>query len=321
MALANIAWVLASNGRRVLVIDWDLEAPGLHRYFAPFLLDPRLEFSEGLIDFFVNYAEAATKESGGAGDANWFVPYSNLLQYANSLDWQFSGDGTIDFVPAGRQNGGYSSRVSSFDWRRFYEQFDGGLFLETVKERLREEYDYILIDSRTGVSDTSGICTVQMPDQLVACFTYNMQSLAGTAAVASSIFESRRGSSGEHTIDIWPIPMRVELAEQDRLERVRRASYERLSPLLWRLSPQEIDSYWDAVEVMHYAYYSYEEVLATFADSPGRSNSLLSTIERITAYLTGGEITRLSPPSEERRRNVLGKYLRQITDWGVSIQT
>ena len=32
MALANIAWILASAGKRVLAIDWDLEAPGLHGY-------------------------------------------------------------------------------------------------------------------------------------------------------------------------------------------------------------------------------------------------------------------------------------------------
>ena len=31
MALANVAWLLASNGYRVLAIDWDFEAPGLHR--------------------------------------------------------------------------------------------------------------------------------------------------------------------------------------------------------------------------------------------------------------------------------------------------
>ena len=40
IALANVAWILAMNGNRVLVIDWDLEAPGLHRYFHPFLDDP-----------------------------------------------------------------------------------------------------------------------------------------------------------------------------------------------------------------------------------------------------------------------------------------
>lgn len=34
MALANIACLLAQRqGQRVLMIDWDLEAPGLYRYF------------------------------------------------------------------------------------------------------------------------------------------------------------------------------------------------------------------------------------------------------------------------------------------------
>jgi MinD-like ATPase involved in chromosome partitioning or flagellar assembly len=27
MALANVAWILANGGNRVLTIDWDLEAP------------------------------------------------------------------------------------------------------------------------------------------------------------------------------------------------------------------------------------------------------------------------------------------------------
>lgn len=40
MLLANTAWILASAGKRVLAIDWNLEAPGLHQYFHPFLIDP-----------------------------------------------------------------------------------------------------------------------------------------------------------------------------------------------------------------------------------------------------------------------------------------
>src|SRR5437867_12286372 len=59
MAVANVAWILASQGKRVLVIDWDLEAPGLHRYFHPFIDDKELSASPGLIDFLVNFAEAA----------------------------------------------------------------------------------------------------------------------------------------------------------------------------------------------------------------------------------------------------------------------
>ena len=51
MAVANVAWILASNGHDVLLVDWDLEAPGLHRYLRPFLVDPELTSSPGVIDF------------------------------------------------------------------------------------------------------------------------------------------------------------------------------------------------------------------------------------------------------------------------------
>jgi MinD-like ATPase involved in chromosome partitioning or flagellar assembly len=51
MAVSNVAWVLASNGYDVLLIDWDLEAPGLHRYLRPFLVDRELTSSPGVIDF------------------------------------------------------------------------------------------------------------------------------------------------------------------------------------------------------------------------------------------------------------------------------
>ena len=47
--------------------------------------------------------------------------------------------------------------------------------------------DFVLIDSRTGVSDTSGICTMQLPDMLVACLTLNRQSIEGVASVLDAV--------------------------------------------------------------------------------------------------------------------------------------
>ena len=41
MALANVAWILASNGFKVLVVDWDLDSPGLHLYSIPSLTQGR----------------------------------------------------------------------------------------------------------------------------------------------------------------------------------------------------------------------------------------------------------------------------------------
>ncbi|MBR1199537.1 AAA family ATPase [Bradyrhizobium sp. AUGA SZCCT0158] len=36
MALANVAVLLARQGKKVLMVDWDLEAPGLENYFFYF---------------------------------------------------------------------------------------------------------------------------------------------------------------------------------------------------------------------------------------------------------------------------------------------
>ncbi len=63
MTLANVAWILACAGNKVLTIDWDLEAPGLHRYFYPFLIDKELTASDGLIDFVINYQLEAVSSS------------------------------------------------------------------------------------------------------------------------------------------------------------------------------------------------------------------------------------------------------------------
>src|ERR1700733_3064885 len=54
MALANVAWILAAHGERVLIADWDLESPGLHRFFQPFM-DPGVAQLPGVVDFIRMY--------------------------------------------------------------------------------------------------------------------------------------------------------------------------------------------------------------------------------------------------------------------------
>src|ERR1700734_1996566 len=54
MALANVAWILAANGKRVLVADWDLESPGLHPFFQPFM-EPTVSAQPGIVDLVRRY--------------------------------------------------------------------------------------------------------------------------------------------------------------------------------------------------------------------------------------------------------------------------
>jgi formylglycine-generating enzyme required for sulfatase activity len=308
MAVANVAWLLASQGRRVLAIDWDLEAPGLHRYFEPFLTDKSLENSTGLIDFVLEFASAAVSRGKAETQPDWYLEYANILAHATPVTWEFPKSGVLHFVPAGRQDAAYAVRVNSFDWRQFYEKLGGGIWLEAVKKEIRQRYDYILIDSRTGVSDTSGVCTVQMPDDLVVCFTLNQQSTRGASAVAYSALQQRRAPDGSATLTVWPLPMRVEAGETERLEMARAVARTRFSRLLGHLSPSAQDRYWGEVEVFYYPVYAFEELLAPFGDRPRQSRSLLASMERLVAYLTRGESTAMNPMTEDRRMAGLRKF-------------
>ena len=55
--------------------------------------------------------------------------------------------------------------------------------MKTLRKQWCEDFDIVLIDSRTGLSDTGGICTIRLPDIVVAMFTANHQSLYGVRDV------------------------------------------------------------------------------------------------------------------------------------------
>jgi MinD-like ATPase involved in chromosome partitioning or flagellar assembly len=312
MAVANLAWILATNGKRVLLIDWDLEAPGLHRYLHPFMDDKELSDSPGLIDYFVDFATEArvAAQSANGPDASWHERYLDLLGYVRSLEWEFE-KGSLDFVPAGKQSAAYAVRVNTFDWQEIYTKLGGGVLLESLKRQLRVDYDYILIDSRTGISDTSGMCTVQMPDDLVVCYTLNRQSVRGAAAVARSAFEQRRKANGEPGLRIWPVAMRIELAEKERLEEARQYSRAEFEAFVMHLPRRERDYYWGRAEVLYQPYFAYDEVLAVFADQRRHPNSMLASFEAIASYVTRGEVTELGPIPDNLRQSTLKLFVAE----------
>lgn len=314
MALANVAWLLASNDQRVLVIDWDLEAPGLHRYFAPFLPDPNLTSSPGVIDMVWDVVDAADSEGGDDPPSRLSKIEIEIFRYVVSLRGRFAGRGRLDFLPAGRQGPGYAERVHGFDWSIFYEEYAGREVLARLRERLRGQYDFVLIDSRTGVSDTAGISTVEFPDDLVTCFTLNQQSVLGAHAAAQSARDQRLSGwkSGEPgarpPLRIFPVPCRIDAAEKVRLERGRSIAHELFGPFLDHLDARERGAYWGAVELPYQAFFAYEELLAVFADRSEQVLSLLASYQRLTSYLTNGRISGLGPLDDELREAVMRDF-------------
>jgi hypothetical protein len=260
------------------------------------------------------YANAAIRPAGdGVADPDWFLPYTDFSDYIVSVNFpHFRPGGKIDFLPAGRQGDRYAVGVSSFNWQNFYDRLGGGGFFEAVKQRARAQYDYVLIDSRTGVSDTAGICSVQMPDTLVVCFTYNNQSIKGAAAAARSARDTHRrhaeeklalhrsgtGSSSLSLVDtasrpfrIFPVPMRVDSGESDRLAVRQRFAQNLFADLIEHIDAADIvGEYWRPVEVPYAVFYAYEEVLAPFKDDPQDPKTVLASLLRLTRYVTDGDV-------------------------------
>jgi tetratricopeptide (TPR) repeat protein len=306
MALANVAWILASQGKRVLVVDWDLDAPGLQRFFHPFLAQELLDGTDGIVDILMDYARAATQAQTQDRPEDWHLPYARVMPHAVSLDWGFPGEGTLDIIPAGRPGRAYSNALAGFQWDNFYHRLGGGHLLAAMREDMRRSYDFTLIDSRTGLSDIAGICTVRFPDTVVDCFTLSTQSIEGAAAVARSIDELQ-----DRDIRILPVPMRVEDGEQSKLENGRALARAQFAGFPRGFTQDAQMRYWGDVEIPYKKYYAYEETLATFGDEPRLANSLLSAYERLTAALTNGEVREFPSMPEELRQRYAGLFERR----------
>ena len=323
MALANVAWILASNGRRVLVVDWDLESPGLHKYFPPSVLDPdSLHGTKGVVDIVREFEHAAVEQQDARQAGwereqvlNWHHDHALVRHHAVKLRWPFPGRGHVHFLSAGLNNPDYSTAIASLDWDYFYERLGGGFLFDAMRADMTRNYDYALIDSRTGLSDVASICTLHLPDVLVDCFTLNNQSIDGAAQVARSV----AARSGARKIRVLPVPMRVDEGEKKKADLGRAVARDQFTGFPEGLERDALVRYWGAVEIPYKTYYAYEETLAVFGDATGLTTSLLAAYERLTAELTLGTISQLPAMAEEKRQSVLDELTRRRAPIGGEI--
>ena len=198
MALVNCAFELAKRGRRVLMVDFDLEAPGVEAFLQPY----SARRSKGMVDFIVDYR--ATQE---APDVSNYVYETGP---AGAKLW---------VMPAGRRDDLYSSRLNRIDWGQLYGEEDGYLLFEDLKAQW-ESYigpDYVFIDSRTGHTDVSGICTRQLPDSVALLFRLDHQNLEGLKPIVSAV---RREADGprQTNVQLHFFPSNVpDMDDEDRV--------------------------------------------------------------------------------------------------------
>jgi cellulose biosynthesis protein BcsQ len=180
MATVNVATELARSGARVLLVDFDLEAPSLMTFNLAGTGQPH----KGLVDYVLEYLE-----TGVSPDVANFVCESESFPKTGGQLW---------IMPAGESGPDYPQRNFSVRWKELYEDNDGYLFIENLKAQWQEVFqpDYVLIDSRTGHNEVMGICTRQLPHAVCAVFVPNPQNLEGLQEVVNSIRTQERNSEG-----------------------------------------------------------------------------------------------------------------------------
>lgn len=205
-ALANIGVLLARWGFRVLCIDFDLEAPGLAHFFASVTQDAPthdwLQKAPGLVELVTRYKKE---------------PETPLAwrDYVRRLDHPSLGG--ISLMTSGRADQTYSQRLRRLNWKTLY-RLGLGSALERMFGELRDEFDYVLIDARTGLTDFSGIIAAQLPDVLAFLFTANAQSLEGSVEVARRAAKARNGLALDRSrLLLLPIPARFETQFEHRI--------------------------------------------------------------------------------------------------------
>ncbi len=203
---ANVAAYLCHRrDKKVLLWDWDFEAPGLHYFFGK--TNDHIN-ADGTIEVLLQFTKMMrTQDEVTEADFSFFQKESFIPLVDEK---ETGGKGKIDILPAGNYNNKFVYNVSSFDWYEFYELLDGKVYTEALKKWIQEQgYDYILIDSRTGIHDYLGICNLQLPDANVAVMAANQQNIDGCKRIIDQILNSEYTKKGFRKSFVFPILSRI----------------------------------------------------------------------------------------------------------------
>lgn len=186
--LLNTAWHMAQRGRRIALLDLDLEAPGLS--FA------------NLVDPSPSWPEKPTRSSKGFCElAGHFQEHKTFPQGwdRDYLQEGLGPKGRIALMAAGDHSSpDYESLLHRFSWYDFYTAHKGDRFMVSLAAGLDYlGYEYLFIDARTGLTDVAFISTVHLPDLVVLLTNLTRQSIDGIAGRIRSIEECNEDCAGK----------------------------------------------------------------------------------------------------------------------------
>lgn len=189
LLVANTAQFLAMSGHSVVALDLDLEAPGLHHKLGNRDILNRAQSGalSGVVDELLDALENEPRNR-------------SLRQTAIEVDLPSGTSGSLLLIPAGSApSHTYWAALERLTNLLRTPQRNGGL-LEAVLDlqaQIAAEFapEYLLIDSRTGITELGGLATSILADRVVCLTTTAPESVEGTRVVAEALRTAPRLSS------------------------------------------------------------------------------------------------------------------------------
>jgi len=200
-ALGVVAGILATRNRRVVMIDFDLEAPGISVMFQQDIENTTGE-NFGVLDYL--HQRSLTPEEN--------IP--NIADCIQQINLQTRGE--LFLVPVGEYDENYIHRLADLDMRSFYRSGKNAVkqLIEDIKKQL--EPDVILIDARPGFNDVGAISLFDLADMGIICFSPTDQSFEGLRWVVQAARKQQK-YQGKPDVRFLLTPVPAVASEQHQI--------------------------------------------------------------------------------------------------------
>lgn len=230
--LAAFAIQRARAGERVCVLDFDLDSPGVG-----LLLNHDGEGGTaqwGVVDFLIEHATAS-------------LQLSDYYHHCNRV----AGDGEIVVFPAGIVNESYVSKLARIDFDEDAGAAESGInaLLHRVRDELRPQW--ILIDSRTGISESAGQLLSGIAHLHVLLGTVQEQSWRGLGVLLDHVGK-RRVLADREQAEVVLVQALVPAGEAGKLARLSfqaRSESEFTERYYLEAGQEGGDSLWDTGDI------------------------------------------------------------------------
>ncbi|MDB9313971.1 AAA family ATPase [Spirulina sp. CS-785/01] len=198
LAAANFAVYLAKLGLKTVVIDFDLEAPGIDAKFA---LPPLADNQKGILDYILEFQKTNQDPE-------------NIKELCRNIPLDDGENAeTLWLIPAGQYLAEtYYKKLNQLDWGIiFSKQRNGVAFFQQFLSHLETELaaDFVIIDSRTGITEIAGLCTQQLADEVVMLSSLSSESIRVTKHIKQLIQNSQVAKTLDKEIDVKVVVSRI----------------------------------------------------------------------------------------------------------------